>query len=236
MARIESAYFGDDLATRNITESLRKRVTGGKLDVTADSTLIPAFEAAPETKLETQDEKKIREQAVAACGESNQRCMETTRARLRQEKLQEKERQSKANSEIVKGRRLTLNIVDKDGKRRTLIAPDGQKLTVDNVDGGEMTSVGGVKLPSASFFTAQFGNLSVWFVVGLVQAFGLAAFVMMLRDEAPLFWERFVINGGNISLVMLGLLSVVLLALPFGPLGLVVIFYIAKGIYNEFKK
>ena len=66
MARIESAYFGDDLATRNITESLRKRVTGGKLDVTADSTLIPAFEAAPETKLETQDEKKIREQAVAA--------------------------------------------------------------------------------------------------------------------------------------------------------------------------
>ena len=72
MAQIDSAYFGDDTATRNITESLRKKVAGRKLEVTANSELLPAFDAAPETKLETEDEKKIREEAIRTCGEANQ--------------------------------------------------------------------------------------------------------------------------------------------------------------------
>lgn len=236
MARIESAYFGDDLATRNITESLRKKVSGGKLDVTADSTLIPTFEAAPETKLDVDDEKTIRAAAVKQCGEADQRCLSTVKDRLQREKLQEKERQNVSTADIVKGRRLTLNIVDKDGKRRTMIAPDGQKLTLDNVDGGELVDIGGVKMPSSDFFTGQISNLFTWFVIGLIQAFGLAAFIMMLRDEAPVFWDRYVSHGGWGSMTGLGLLCLLLLALPFGPMVLVALVYISKGIYNEFKK
>lgn len=236
MAYIDSAYFGDDTATRNITESLRKKVSGRKLDVTANSELIPAFEAAPETKLETEDEKKIREDAVRTCGEANQQCIESTKTRLRQEKLQEKERINMSTANTVKGRRLTVNIVDKDGKRKTLIVPDGQTLTLDDVEGGEMTTVAGVRMPSMEFLQTRFADLTTWFMVGLLQAFGLAAFVMMLRDEAPVFWQQYVLNGGWASLIGGGFAALFLLVIPFGPLGLVVLYYIGKGLYNEFKK
>lgn len=237
MAYIDSAYFGDDTATRNITESLRKKVSGRKLDVTANSELIPAFYVnAPETKLESEDEKKIREEAVRTCGEANQQCLEATKARLRQEKLQEKERINMSSANIVKGRRLTVNLVDKDGKRKTMIVPDGQTLTLDDVEGGEMTTVGGVKMPSMEFLQGQFSDLTTWFVVGLFQAFGLAAFVMMLRDEAPTFWQEYVLNGGWTSLIGGGILGLFLLMIPFGPLGLVALYYIGKGLYNEYKK
>lgn len=235
MARIDSAYFGDDTSMRNITESLRKKVVARKLDVTANSELIPTFEKAPETVLETEDEKKIREEAVRTCGEADQQCLEATKARLRQEKLQEKERNNMSSANIVKGRRLTVNVVDKDGKRRTLIVPDGQKITLDDVD-GELVSVGGVALPSMEFIQGQFSNLTTWFIVGLFQAFGLAAFVMMIRDEAPYFWQQYVVQGGWASLIGGTIAALFLLVLPFGPLGFVVIFYIGKGIYNEFKK
>lgn len=235
MARIDSAYFGDDTAMRNITETLRKKVVSRKLDVTANSELVPVFEKASETVLETEDEKKIREEAVRTCGEADQQCLESTKAKLRQEKLMEKERTNMSSANIVKGRRLTLNIVDKDGKRRTLVVPDGQKVTVDDVD-GELVSVGGVPMPSMEFIQGQFSNLTTWFIVGLFQAFGLAAFVMMVRDEAPVFWTQFVLQGGWGSAIIGTIVGLFLLVLPFGPLGLVVMFYLGKGIYNEFKK
>ena len=236
MAYIDSAYFGDDTATRNITNSLRKKVSGRTLDITANSALIPAFEAAPEMKLEKEDEKKIREQAVRTCGEADQQCLESTRARLRQEKLQEKERINMSSANIVKGRRLTVNLVDKDGKRRTVVVPDGQQLTLEDVEGGEMAVLGGVKMPSGDFFEKQFGNLGTWFIAGLIQAFGLAAFVMMLRDEAPMFWQKYVLEGGWGSAIAGAFAGSFLLLIPFGPLGLVVLYYIGKGLYNEFKK
>jgi hypothetical protein len=236
MAQIDSAYFGDDTATRNITESLRKKVASRKLEVTANSELIPAFEAAPETKLETEDEKKIREEAVRTCGEANQQCIESTKTRLRQEKLQEKERVNMSTANTVKGRRLTVNLVDKDGKRRTVIVPDGQQLALDDVEGGETTTLGGVTMPSMEFLEGQFANLFTWFMVGLFQAFGLVAFVMMLRDETPVFWQRYVLEGGWGSVAGGALIGFILFMIPFGPLGLVVLFYMGKGIYFEYMK
>jgi hypothetical protein len=237
MAQIDSAYFGDDSATRNITTSLRRKVTGGKLDVTANSELIPAFEAAPEMKIETEDEVEIQKAAIRTCGEGDQTCLESTKARLRQEKLQEKERVSMSTANTVKGRRLTVNLVDKDGKRRTVIVPDGQKLNLEDVQGGmEMTTVAGVKMPSFDFFAGEIGNLATWFGIGLFQAFGLVAFVMMLRDEAPVFWQQYVLEGGWGSVLAGAALGFILFLIPFGPLGLVALFYLGRGIYFEFKK
>jgi len=237
MAQIDSAFFGDDTATRNITKSLRGKVTSGKLDVTANSSLIPAFEAAPETQLEVEDLEKINAAAIRGCGESDQTCLEGTKARLRQEKLREKESVVMSTANTVKGRRLTVNLVEKDGKRRTVVVPDGQQLSLDNVEGGiEMTTVGGVTMPSFDFLTGQFGNLFIWFGIGLIQAFGLVAFVMMLRDEAPVFWQQYVLEGGWGSAIGGALLGFLLFMLPFGPLGLVALFYLGKGIYFEYTK
>jgi hypothetical protein len=62
--QIVSAYFGDEKSFRNITQSLINKIADGTLDITADETLIPVFDAAPQTKLEPKDEKLIREEAV----------------------------------------------------------------------------------------------------------------------------------------------------------------------------
>jgi hypothetical protein len=57
---------------------------------------------------------------------------------------------------------------------------------------------------------------------------------MMLRDEAPVMWKGF-IEGGWFSLAIGVFGCIVLLALPFGPLGAVAFYYIGKGIVNELK-
>lgn len=131
---LESAYYGDEKSFANITKGLSSKIIGGVLDVTASSELKPAFEAAPETRLESQDERRIREESVKACGgEADQGCLERTRLKLSQERLKEKENENLVKS-VIKGDRLTLNVVD-NGKRRTLIAPAGQKLRLENIIG-----------------------------------------------------------------------------------------------------
>jgi hypothetical protein len=133
---LESAYYGDEKAFANITESLAKKIMGGVLEVTANSELRPAFEAAPETKLDSRDQKRIREEAVAACGgEADQACLDRTRIKLSEERLREKENEDLSKS-VIKGDRLTVNLID-NGRRRKIVAPAGQKLKLENLSGSK---------------------------------------------------------------------------------------------------
>lgn len=138
---LESAYYGDERAFANITQSLANKIIGGVLDVTADAQLKPAFEAAPETKLDSRDQKRIREEAVAACGgEADQACLERTRIKLSEERLREKENENLSKS-VIKGDRLTVNVID-NGKRRKIVAPAGQKLRLENLLGSKTAPTG----------------------------------------------------------------------------------------------
>ena len=129
---LESAYYGDEKAFANITESLSKKIIGGVLDITADSQLRPAFEAAPETKLDSRDQKRIREESVAACGgEADQACLDRTRIKLSEERLRERENENLSKS-VIKGDRLTLNLIE-NGRRRKVVAPAGQKFKLENI-------------------------------------------------------------------------------------------------------
>jgi hypothetical protein len=134
--QIVSAYFGDEKSFRNITKSLISKINDGMLDVTADESLIPVFDAAPQTKLDPKEEKRIREEAVKGCGgEADQACLDAKIAELSQAKLQDLERTSTIRN-AIKGRRLTVTIADENGRTKTLIAPDGQKFKLENVTGG----------------------------------------------------------------------------------------------------
>jgi hypothetical protein len=140
---LESAYYGDEKAFANITQSLAKKIVGGVLDVTANGDLKPTFEAAPETKLDNRDQKRIREEAVAACGgEADQACLDRTKIKLSEERLREKETEDLSKS-VIKGDRLTLNVID-NGKRRKLVTPAGQKLKLENIIGGKDAGLGDV--------------------------------------------------------------------------------------------
>jgi hypothetical protein len=131
---LESAYYGDERAFANITKSLANKIVGGVLDVTADAQLKPAFEAAPETKLDSRDQKRIREESVAACGgEADQACLDRMKLKLSEERLREKENENLSKS-VIKGDRLTINVID-NGRRRKIVTPAGQKLRLENLLG-----------------------------------------------------------------------------------------------------
>ena len=134
--QIVSAYFGDEKSFRNVTKSLINKVNDGILDVTADETLIPVFDAAPQTKLSPKDEKRIREEAVRGCGgEADQGCLDAKIAELSQATLKDLERTTTIRN-AIKGRRLTVTVADENGRTKTLVAPDGQKFKLENVTGG----------------------------------------------------------------------------------------------------
>lgn len=131
---MESAYYGDEKAFTNITQSLSKKIIGGVLDVTADGELKPTFEAAPVTKLDSRDQQRIRELAVEACGgQSDQACLDRNRIKLSEERILEKENENLSQS-VIKGDRLTITLID-NGRRRKIVTPAGQKLKLENLLG-----------------------------------------------------------------------------------------------------
>lgn len=183
---LESAYYGDEKSFANITGSLAKKIIGGVLDVTASSELKPAFEAAPETRLESKDERAIREEAVKACGgESDQGCLERTRLKLSQERLKEKENENLVKG-VIKGDRLTVNVVD-NGKRRTLIAPAGQKLRLDNILGDKASDKDAIlALPSSNEIQDRAISLLTVIVSTFFWVFSIVAvYTVFMRKYDP---------------------------------------------------
>ena len=172
---LESAYYGDEKSFANITKSLAKKVAAGILDVTSNSQLKPTFESAPETTLDSKDEKKIREEAVKGCGgESDQKCLEAKKLQLSQERLKEKEMEDLGKG-VIKGERLTVNIVE-NGRRRTLITPAGQKFRLENILGDKASDKDAIlALPTPSQFQSRAISLLTIVLSTFIYVFGIVA-------------------------------------------------------------
>jgi hypothetical protein len=180
---LESAYYGDEKSFANITKGLATKIIGGVLDVTSNSDLKPVFEAAPVTKLDPKDERELRQQAVNACGgEADQSCLERTQLKLSQERLREKENESLVKG-VIKGDRLTVNIVD-NGRRRTLIAPAGQKLRLENIIGDKPSDKNAIlALPSSNDIQDRAISLLTVLVGTFFWVFGIvASYTIFMRQ------------------------------------------------------
>ena len=179
MATIESAYYGDEKARRNITKSLTGKINGTNIDLEVNEKLIPAFEVVNKTELSTEDERKIKDQAKRTCGDGvDQQCMTATEARLRQNALTEKEPQSNSSANVIKGRRLIVNLVDENGKRRQVVVPDGQKFTMSNIS---TNPAKGAALPSVDTLKQQ---AVIWAGV----AVGAAVYVFSVAATYTVFF------------------------------------------------
>lgn len=182
---LESAYYGDEKSFANITKTLAKKVAAGVLEVTSNSQLKPTFEAAPETTLDSKDEKKIREQSVKACGgEADQKCLEAKKLQLSQERLKEKEMEDLGKG-VIKGERLTVNIVE-NGKRKTLITPAGQKFRLENILGDKASDKDAIlALPSPSEFQKQAISLVTVILSTFIYVFAIVAvYAVFMRQAA----------------------------------------------------
>ena len=182
MAYIESAYYGDEKSQRNATKVLRDRVVGTTINVPVDESLIPAFEVANKVEVTSQEEKRIRDAAAAACGGVDQDCIRAKEAQLRQEILEAKQQQANSSATAIKGRRLTVNIVDEKGQRRRIVVPDNQTFTMDNITINDPKK-GPYQVPSMEYFQNQFKLLGGIVLSTLVYVFGIAITYVLFSQK-----------------------------------------------------
>lgn len=171
MADIESAFIGDEKAMRNVTKVLADKILGTSIEVDVNENLIPPFVEAPETSLTSSDERKIQEAAAKQCGGNDQECITAKSAALRQEALAAKERQANSSANVIKGRRLTVNIIDENGKRRRVIVPDGQKFKMSNISSSDPRK--GLQVPTLDYIQNQFTMLGRLTLETFVYVFGI---------------------------------------------------------------
>jgi hypothetical protein len=124
---IESAYLGDERGRVNVTSSLRNKASSdGSISVPVDSGLIPVLQVGGEISLSSDEVREAKEKAVEACGGPNDpTCIEQKKMEIQRQRLEEKELESQSKANIIKGRRLTVTVVE-NGKRKTLEVPEGQ--------------------------------------------------------------------------------------------------------------
>jgi hypothetical protein len=124
---IESAYLGDERSRINVLSSLRSKASSdGTISVPVDSRLIPILQVGGEISLTKDEIREAKEKAVEACGGPNDStCLEQKQIELQRQRLEEKEQESQSKANIVKGRRLTVTVVE-NGKKKTFEVPEGQ--------------------------------------------------------------------------------------------------------------
>jgi hypothetical protein len=174
MAYIESAFYGDEKTQRDTTKVLHDKVSGTGLDVDVNESMIPPFEVVKKVEITNLEEKKIRDQATKSCGGVDQQCISRTEAQLRQEKLTEKQNEASSAATAIKGRRLTVNIIDENGNRRRIVIPDGQKFKLDNVTVNDPKK-GPLQVPSTEYIQNQMKLIAGIVFSSLAYVFSIVA-------------------------------------------------------------
>ena len=133
--QILGAFFGDNLARRDVTQSLKSKVNGGTLDVTANEQLIPAFDVSEETTLSQNEVNAIEKQAIEQCsGGADTDCVRATKAKLMQKKHEEKANTDNSAANTIAGRSLVVTYRDSNNQIKRVVVPDGQKLNLKGVE------------------------------------------------------------------------------------------------------
>jgi hypothetical protein len=174
MVYIESAFLGDEKDMRDVSKVLRDKVVGTAIKVPVDNKLIPAFVVTNKSQITKEDERKIRESAERVCGGADQQCMEAKMAELNQQVLLSKSAQSSSAANIVKGRRLTVNILDEKGKRKRVVVPDGQMFELDGISPMDPKKPPSA-LPSFDYIKTQSLEFAAIAVMTFVWVFGIVA-------------------------------------------------------------
>jgi hypothetical protein len=130
MATIKQAVYGDEDTSTDITDSLVKIFRDGKrsIDVQVGPQLLNTKEKGAKVEINSAEEAEIRKKALESCGNGlDEACMKTTQDSLRQTKLEEKSREAAAHT--IVGERLTVTVVDRTGKEKTLVIPKDKQFT-----------------------------------------------------------------------------------------------------------
>jgi hypothetical protein len=194
MVYIESAFYGDEKSTKNVTQVLKDKIQGNKVVVDkVDDKLIPAYTVAPKGDLTTKDVADIRKKAEDACGGSaaDQNCVKLRTSEFTQQTLREKAQGEISEGTIIKGKRLTVRIRGDDGKIVEKVVPENGKLEVDGL------SMIDPRNPRDSILSSKFLTERALEALGI--AFGVFLWVFSVAATYTLFsrngWGRWAAIG-----------------------------------------
>lgn len=127
MVTVKSATYGDENNTTDVTKVMTGKLTSGKADFSVDDSIVPMLVTSETVELTDEERADAKDQATKECGNANDtQCIRATTNRISQALLEEKiENQKRAGN--VTGARLTVTVVDKRGREKTIIVPKGQK-------------------------------------------------------------------------------------------------------------
>lgn len=177
MVFIESAFWGDEKSTKNVTQVLKDKTTGNKIKVDkVDDSLIPAFTVAPKGELTPADVKKIREKAEKACGGADQDCVKLRTSEFTQEALRAKanDEVTAGAAEIIKGKRLTVNIRDDKGNLIRKVVPENGKFELEGLSATDPRKAGEM-MPSSDSIQKTFITLTGVSISTFIWVFGVVA-------------------------------------------------------------
>lgn len=195
---IESAYLGDEKSRVNITQSIRKKVTGSGIEVPVDSGLLPLVQVGGDIKLTDEDNREAQDKAQQACGGGNDAtCIEMKRQEFQRQRLAERENEQTSTANIIKGRRLTVTL--RDGvETRVLEIPEGQVFKLTEADLKTKKLEGPAK-SIAERLNLTGAVLEIFKIVASLVGIGLYAFSVLITYRSFLQggyqWQTAVATG-----------------------------------------
>jgi hypothetical protein len=147
---------------------MQDQAKAGYFDVVANTSLVPAITLSPSTTVNLTDEDKeaAKKWAVEQCGGAqDDKCVKERTATAESTTLQKKMAEQSSTANIVKGRRLTMTVVDDSGREQTVQVPDGQRLKI-----GEAPQF---KMPTASGTVLQVWKVAMIILGALLYAFSV---------------------------------------------------------------
>ena len=122
-----NAYYGDSQGRKNVTASVKERVMNRDKEIVASNSLIPFLESTETIELTQQEIDEAKNEAERQCGNANDgNCIRARTEEFQKKRLKEKEFESQSSANIIKGRRLEMEIME-NGVKKTITVPDGNK-------------------------------------------------------------------------------------------------------------
>jgi hypothetical protein len=186
MVFIESAFWGDEKSTKNVTQVLNEKVVGNKLTIDeVDDKLIPAFTVTPKGELTEKDVREINKKADEACGgAADQDCLRLRKSELTQAALRERanENITAESQNIIKGKRLTVNLRDENGKLIRKVVPEKGRFELEGLSSSDPRKKGQA-LPPAAYIQKQFLELTGVSFATFVWVFSVVATYTVFSRE-----------------------------------------------------
>ena len=213
---INSAMWGDEQSSTDVTKSIQDKASGGYLDTVANNSLVPyvdIFGTNTAVTLSDSDKADIALQAAKVCGSaSDQTCMTFQTNQLETAMLQKKISEQQSSANVIKGRRLTVTYTDRTtGIQRTIAIPDGQPVQL-----GKAPVVALPTMPTLS--GSLMSGLSIFGYV-----IGIALYVFSIA----IAWRVMMLGGHDRTAYALTLLAIIV---PYSGL---VTTPIAVAVFNQ---